>query len=98
MICNRDCFNCPYSDCILPDKAHLSPYNPERKKNYYRENRTAKIAYQTAYNAKHKKERQEWSKNHWATMTEEQREIERAKARERYKKRNEKLNGVSKGL
>ena len=85
MICNKDCFNCPYNDCILPDKAHFSPYNPEHKKNYYRENRTAKIAYQTAYNAKHK----DRSKKRWASMTEEQKQAEYAKERERYRKRKE---------
>lgn len=92
MVCNRDCFNCIYSDCILPDKAYTGKQNAEYKRRYYRENRASKIAYQTAYNAKHKKERSEWSKSHWANMTEEQKEVERAKARERYRKRHEKLN------
>lgn len=94
MVCNKDCFNCPYNDCILPDKAHLSPYNPEAKKNYYQANKVARIAYQRAYNKNHK----DRSKKRWASMTEEQKEIERAKARERYRKRHEKLNGISERL
>lgn len=89
MICNMDCFNCPYDDCIRGEKACTAHYNPEAKKKYYQENRTARIAYQTAYNAKHK----DRAKKRWASMTEEQKQAEYAKARERYRKRKESKYG-----
>lgn len=81
-----DCFTCPYNECI---KA-LKQENPETHKKYYRSHRSARLAYQKAYNESHKSDRHERSKQLWANMTEEQKEKERARQREAYRKKKEK--------
>ena len=38
--CNKDCFNCPFTDCILPDelpKTHGKYKDLEKRKAYMRE-------------------------------------------------------------
>lgn len=48
--CNRDCFNCPYPDCILPD-GEMTKEEARRaqKRSYYERNKIKLNAVSTAW-------------------------------------------------
>lgn len=88
MICNRDCFNCLYTDCIKEDISDLERINSKQrddeivenealtyKKKYYWENheKSKKWARDT-YN-RHKEEYQQKNREYYHTHKERAREL-----------------------
>lgn len=71
-ICDKDCFNCPYDDCICNEFSEEDlekinalveiltlPEKPpvsEKKRTYYERHKEERKAYQRDYYAKHKQE------------------------------------------
>lgn len=76
MICDSMCHECKFSTCIREE------HEKATYRRYYEKNREKKLAYQKAYNDAHKEKRHEQSKSQWANMTEEQKEVKRARQRE----------------
>lgn len=75
-VCNRDCLNCIYEDCIEDKlktnhkkgelseeaKAHKAEYNRQA----YWKNRERRLAYQKAYQKAHRAEQNEYMRKRYA--------------------------------
>ena len=80
--CNKDCFNCPYEDCILPDnlpKTHGKYKDLEKRKAYMREYfkkngykyAEKRRAYQQQYYLQHREEIIARAKEHYRRKNEQ---------------------------
>ena len=69
--CNKDCFNCPYPDCICRENGTLeltieekAEINRRRCRASYQKHREKRLAKQSAYYQEHKAERIKYQKEY----------------------------------
>lgn len=59
-VCNRDCFHCPYPDCIVDDDGQSGYKDPEKRREYQRawraRNPELRREYQREYYKRHREE------------------------------------------
>lgn len=102
--CDKDCFNCKYEDCLLPENWLKRAY----QKKYYDTHREAELARVKAYHESHPVETQEYQKKYYETHKEETKskvrrwreanpEKYQAQTKRNNQKRQERRNGKSKG-
>ena len=83
MICDMDCFNCKYPDCInnsretKAEKQMKETEKPKKKSTYYERNRERILAKQKKYNSEHRAERREYEREYYRKNSEEKKERQR---------------------
>lgn len=55
-VCNEDCLNCKFDDCIKGDTSYISEHRKEYYREYYKKNKEKYSAYNKAYREKHREE------------------------------------------
>ena len=55
-VCDNDCFNCKYDDCIKSDSDYEMQNRKEYYRNYYQKNKDKYREYNRAYREKHREE------------------------------------------
>lgn len=74
MVCNMDCFNCKFSDCIN-DELEPAPEKRDRiPGSYYDRNRDERIAYQKKYNEEHKEEQKKYQMEYYKRHSDKKKE------------------------
>ena len=91
LICDMDCFNCKYPDCInnsretKAERRMKETEKPKKKSTYYERNRERILAKQKKYNSEHRAERREYEREYYRQNSEEKKEWQRNYHRERSK-------------
>ena len=88
MICNMDCFNCIYPDCInngreTKSERTMKKVDKEKKKDsYYQRNREKCLAKVKEYRSKHSEWVKEYQKEYYRRNAEEKKEYRKRRYRE----------------
>lgn len=84
MICNMDCFNCIFPDCINNGRETKSEKQMKNdlkqktfKETYYERNREILLKKAKEYNATHREERKKYYKEYYRRNAEEKKEYRR---------------------
>lgn len=95
-ICNMDCFNCPFEDCINDKNAenrvrYWNDVGESRRKarEMYYKNRDRALASQKKYDDAHREKIREYHRNYFYENKERRKEEKRLYMREYYRRRKQ---------